>query len=136
MASLAHHICYRSARQLQAYLPLESSRIEDLRKWLDLASRVLIPPIEVKCQPLQVGQMEAEWMVPKSPDGQIVGLFLHGGGYSIGSLQTHRGLVGRLAQLSGLSFLHIEYRLSPEHPFPAPLEDAVIAYQWLIHRGF
>lgn len=62
-------------------------------------------------------------------------LYLHGGAYIFGSAKTHRGLVARLAGDSGLTAYSIDYRLAPEHPFPAAINDAVIAYKALLGRG-
>jgi acetyl esterase/lipase len=62
-------------------------------------------------------------------------LYLHGGGYTMGSCNTHRALGARLAVVSRAPVLIIDYRLAPEHPFPAALEDALAAYRWLIEPG-
>ncbi len=64
-----------------------------------------------------------------------VTLYLHGGGYVIGSPATHRELARRLSTATGGSVLVIDYRLAPENPFPAPVEDAVSAYRWLLDQG-
>tara|TARA_R110002072_G_scaffold171703_4_gene325407 strand:+ start:14631 stop:15521 length:891 start_codon:yes stop_codon:yes gene_type:complete len=62
-------------------------------------------------------------------------MYLHGGGYVIGSLTTHRPLVADISRATGRKVLAVDYRLAPEHPFPAALEDAVTAYQWLLTKG-
>ena len=64
-----------------------------------------------------------------------VTLYLHGGGYVIGSPATHREFASRLSAATGGSVLVIDYRLAPENPFPAAVEDAVAAYRWLLERG-
>ncbi|WP_165768181.1 alpha/beta hydrolase [Hymenobacter amundsenii] len=69
-----------------------------------------------------------------APAGRVI-LYLHGGGYVLGSLNTHRALVGSLAQRCGVAALAINYRKAPEYPFPAALEDALTAYYWLLERG-
>jgi len=63
-------------------------------------------------------------------------LYFHGGGFFFGSLQTHRHLVSHLAVAAGITAVSIDYRLAPEHPFPAALDDAVAAYRWLLAQGF
>lgn len=63
-------------------------------------------------------------------------LYLHGGGYIIGSAATHKGLSGHLAKTSGCLVATLDYRLAPEHPFPAALDDAEAAWQALIDEGF
>jgi acetyl esterase/lipase len=62
-------------------------------------------------------------------------LYLHGGGYGLGSLETHRDLIARICRASRSSALALEYRLAPEHPFPAQLDDALAAYRWLLQQG-
>ena len=62
-------------------------------------------------------------------------LYLHGGGYVIGSFQSHRGLLARLGKATGVRTCAVDYRLAPENPYPAAVDDAVTAYQWLIDNG-
>jgi acetyl esterase/lipase len=62
-------------------------------------------------------------------------LYLHGGGYVIGSITTHRELAGRLSRAAAARVLIIDYRLAPEHPYPAAVEDATTAYRWLLQNG-
>ena len=78
------------------------------------------------------GGVPAEWMRLESgtPNGTL--LYLHGGGYFQGSPASHRRLVTSLCVASGLESLNVDYRLAPEHPFPAAVEDALAAYRWLI----
>ena len=80
-------------------------------------------------------RLEAEWLRPREAHPTRVLLYLHGGGYVIGSLNTHRSLVGSLAQRTGLNVLTINYRKAPDHPFPAALDDARRAYRWLLRHG-
>jgi monoterpene epsilon-lactone hydrolase len=61
-------------------------------------------------------------------------LYLHGGGYCIGSIRTHRSLAAQLARTTSLPVLSIGYRLAPEHPHPAAVDDAISAYQWLLDQ--
>jgi monoterpene epsilon-lactone hydrolase len=62
-------------------------------------------------------------------------LYLHGGGYVIGSPSSHRHLAAAIARAAGVQALLLDYRLAPEHPFPAALDDALAAYQWLQTQG-
>ena len=62
-------------------------------------------------------------------------LYVHGGGYVIGSLDTHRPLVGAALRRGTRVLLNVDYRLAPEHPHPAAVEDAVAAYRWLLAQG-
>jgi acetyl esterase/lipase len=77
----------------------------------------------------------AEWITAAGAADDRVILYLHGGAYNMGSCNTHRELVTRLSIASGASVLLLDYRLAPEHPFPAAVEDSVAAYQWLLRTG-
>jgi acetyl esterase/lipase len=71
---------------------------------------------------------------PDSRHERVV-VYLHGGGYSVGSVRSHRDLIARLCKASGARVLAIDYRLAPEHPFPAQLDDSLSAYSWLLEQG-
>ena len=92
-------------------------------------------PWGVEREEIEIGNIPAEWIIPRKADHDKVLLYLHGGGYAVGGKQTHRAMVGQIAKEAGYCALLIEYRLAPEHPFPAALEDAVAAYQWLLDTG-
>jgi epsilon-lactone hydrolase len=77
----------------------------------------------------------AEWLTPPVARRDAVVLYLHGGGYVIGSPRSHRHLAAAIARAAGTRALLLDYRLAPEHPFPAALEDAVAAYRWLLGHG-
>jgi acetyl esterase/lipase len=93
-------------------------------------------PEGVTYQPVDAGGVPAEWTMPAGADPDRVLLYLHGGGYSVGSIASHRKLVGHLAKAAGVRALSVEYRLAPEHPFPAGLDDAVTAFSWLLESGY
>src|SRR5262249_36041634 len=92
-------------------------------------------PDGIRATGVDAGGVPSEWVEPTgaSPHGTI--LYLHGGGYTIGSVATHRGLVGRLAIATGARGLTVGYRLGPEHRFPAAVDDAMAAYRWLVRAG-
>jgi epsilon-lactone hydrolase len=96
----------------------------------------LPPPDNVQTEAVDAGGVRAEWVTAPPADPQRVMLYRHGGGYVVGSIATHRGLAGRLSQAARARVLLIDYRLAPEHPFPAALEDATAAYRWLLAGGF
>jgi acetyl esterase/lipase len=77
----------------------------------------------------------SEWFLPEGCDESRVLLYLHGGGYSIGSIDVHRESVSFLCRAAGMRGLVPEYRLAPEDPFPSQLEDAVACYRWLLETG-
>ncbi|GHO49093.1 alpha/beta hydrolase [Ktedonospora formicarum] len=92
-------------------------------------------PEGTRVEAVDVDGLSAEWIHPSDADAERVVLFLHGGGYILGSLKSHRDLVARLANASGIRSLLFEYRLAPEHVFPAALDDALTAYHWLLANG-
>src|SRR6202043_1121761 len=79
--------------------------------------------------------VEAEWISAPNSSADRAVLYVHGGGYVLGSINTHRDLMGRIARASGARVLGIDYRLAPEHPFPAAVEDSVAAYRWMLAQG-
>jgi monoterpene epsilon-lactone hydrolase len=85
--------------------------------------------------PINAGGIPAEWVVADHAVSDRRLLYLHGGGYVICSPATHRDLAGRLAKASGVSVLVIAYRLAPEHPYPAAVEDATAALRWMNDNG-
>ncbi|GAA4310906.1 alpha/beta hydrolase [Actinomadura luteofluorescens] len=128
------------------YLPGHATSIRTARSTVDAASLLLrhSPHVRVESlnDPAPGGDgglpVRGEWIVPRdaveeNAPGAV--LYLHGGGYVFCSPRTHRPITSRLALDTGLPILAPRYRLAPEHPFPAPLEDAVAAYRWLLDRG-
>lgn len=93
-------------------------------------------PDDVEERPVDAGGVPGRWFVPPGAAADRVVLYLHGGGYVMGSIATHRSLIGRLAEATGIRVLALDYRLAPEHPFPAALDDVRAAYRWLRARGF
>jgi monoterpene epsilon-lactone hydrolase len=85
--------------------------------------------------PIDAGGIPAEWVVADNASPELRLLYLHGGGYVICGPATHRDLAGRISQASGVSVLVIDYRLAPEHPFPAAVNDAVAALRWMRDHG-
>jgi acetyl esterase/lipase len=91
-------------------------------------------PAGVVGTPVQAGDVPAEWIDPPGGATDRAVLYLHGGGYVAGSIDSHRNLTGHLAKAMGCRVLALHYRLAPEHPHPAPVEDAVAAYRWLLDQ--
>jgi monoterpene epsilon-lactone hydrolase len=84
---------------------------------------------------LAAGGVAAEWIDAPNADKNIVLLYLHGGGYAFGSMRTHRVMLAHVSRAAGARVLGLDYRLAPEFPFPAPVEDSVAAYRWLLSQG-
>jgi len=121
---LLHHYSRRSH-----WLPLDWQRKA-------LASMVPVkPPRGVGFERFDIGGIEAAWLTPDGADEDRVLLYLHGGGYLLGSIDSHRHAVSRFARAARMRTLLIDYRLAPEHPFPAGLEDAITSWRWLLESG-
>lgn len=93
-------------------------------------------PEEVKIIEVTIGNMYAEWMKLPSNNAQKAMLYFHGGMYVTGSPQSHRQHVYKFVKGSGVNALVFDYRLAPEHPFPAALDDALAAYNYILESGF
>jgi len=93
-------------------------------------------PEGVEVSPVTVDGLPAEWIIPAGAAKDKVIHYCIGGAYVSGSCRDHRKIVSRIAKGSGVSILLFEHRLAPEHPFPAALDDSVVAYRWLLAKGF
>jgi len=109
--------------------------IDSLRKGLEAMTVSAKLPDGTRCEPVDGVEVPAEWIEGPEADRERALLYLHGGGYVIGSIATHRGLASRIAQAAGIRALIIDYRLAPEHPFPAAVDDATAAYRFLLDQG-
>jgi acetyl esterase/lipase len=92
-------------------------------------------PRDIQVDALEVEGMRAEWLRPAGSVTPAAILFVHGGGYISGSCSDHRNHVAKVVQASGVPALLFEYRLAPEHPYPAAFEDGMKAYHWMLARG-
>ena len=110
------------------------------RRWLQALARLTLPvPRSVSITPGTVGGVSGEWVRSRKVDAAVTPagtlLYLHGGAYCIGSPVTHRALTARLALASGLPVFVLDYRLAPEHPYPAAIDDALAAFAALAADG-
>lgn len=92
------------------------------------------PPRGTEFQGLDADGVCAEWVKGRGARDNRAVLYFHGGGYYGGSLSTHRGLAARLSLEADARLLLVDYRLAPEHPFPAAVEDATRAYRWALRQ--
>lgn len=104
------------------------------RVLLRLSSRLMRPPRGSEIANISMDGVPAERVRCGNADAGAI-LYLHGGAYVAGGPDTHRSITGRLARSAQARVFAIDYRLAPEHPFPAALEDAIAAYRWLLERG-
>lgn len=112
-----------------------SPSIPELRKGFEMLGQMMPPPADTDIEPVDCNGVPAERFVTPGSDPSRCVLYLHGGGYCIGSLATHRHVVAKIAAASGAPALNIDYRLAPEHPHPAAVDDALTAYRWLLDHG-
>jgi monoterpene epsilon-lactone hydrolase len=109
--------------------------IEQRRSEFQTALAQFQPAADVICQAVDAGGVPAEWITAPGAEQEKVIYYLHGGGYTMGSIATHREVVSRLSRAAGARALLIDYRLAPENRFPAALEDAKAGYRWLLSTG-
>jgi acetyl esterase/lipase len=93
-------------------------------------------PKGIVVRPQTIKGIKAEWLVPEGARNEKLILYVHGGGYVSGSCSDHRGIISKFALNTGVTTLLYEYRLAPEHPFPAAVDDSVMVYQWLLDSGY
>jgi acetyl esterase/lipase len=131
-----------SIDQLESVVALLASRegpqnptVEDSRDGFERLAAHVGGDTEATIDEVEANGVRGELVSSSRASENGVTLYLHGGGYVIGSPATHRELARRLSTATGGSVLVIDYRLAPENPFPAPVEDAVSAYRWLLDQG-
>ena len=118
-------------RQLQSRPSLEKAGIKKYRASLEKSARAFKPDPDILFNTFTIGHIQAAWLTPKKCDNSRIILYVHGGGYIAGSIQTHRDLASRIAKASRAELLIFDYRLAPEHPFPSGLMDLQTVYDWL-----
>lgn len=110
-----------------------NTSVEQMRADWDAAFESSAVP--ASCERVSAGGVDGEWIaVAGAPLDRAI-LYFHGGGFRLGSVSSHRDLIARIAGASGCRVLAINYRLAPEHRFPAALDDALAAYDWLRDQG-
>ncbi len=119
----------RALREAAAAQPAPT--LAETRASFDARGDLYPVPGDVLVTEADAGGVPAHWLTAPGADAGRVLLYLHGGGYQIGSLRTHGELAARLGRASGMRVLLAGYRLAPEHPFPAAVEDALAAWRWL-----
>jgi monoterpene epsilon-lactone hydrolase len=107
----------------------ERIELEKLGKMFKATGKARLVPVSV------ASLQAADWVIPKDLETKRTILYFHGGSYNAGSAISHRGFVTDLAIASKAQALIVDYRLAPENPFPAAIEDATTAYDWLVQNG-
>ena len=135
MASEQMHAISTQIRANRVVAPTGKGSVADMRANMEAQQRALPVPADVAARNLTVAGRPARAIQTPGANEDRGTLYLHGGGYVMGSLDTHHELMGRVARATGARVLGIDYRLAPEHPYPAAVEDGVGAYRWLLDQG-
>jgi acetyl esterase/lipase len=131
-AAMCFYLRHTFKRRMDPNAPASALR-ENVNK---LMRRMPKPPPRVTVTPTNAGGVPAEWVDTPGADPQRVLLYCHGGGYAAGSPASARDLVWRISETAHCRVLVLDYRLAPEHPFPAAIEDVSCAYHYLLSNGF
>jgi len=135
MASYQNKLIIGFLRISKAMLFDRERHINDHRRMLERVARILRVPKGVSYRHVVCDGIPAEWITPVQLKNDVTILYFHGGGYAMGSIDSHRHLITHLAIETGSKVLAINYRLAPENPFPSGIEDAVTSYKWLLKQG-
>ncbi|MFJ6263071.1 alpha/beta hydrolase [Rhodococcus erythropolis] len=122
-------------RLRQAPFRADTTTVPELRANFEKFAASFYDPPAVEFVADNANGVDVEWARTPGCDRSRVVLYLHGGGYSIGSIVAYRDFCARISEGSGSAVLSVGYRLAPEHRFPAALDDAVTAYRWLLSTG-
>jgi monoterpene epsilon-lactone hydrolase len=127
----------KAHRLFKDNLPSYSASVDEVRQITEEKMWGSLPiASDLMTEEVDIDGMKGEWqMVPESREDRVL-LYLHGGGFMFGSIATHRGESSELGRAAKARTLSINYRLAPEHPFPAPIDDALKAYSWLLDQGY
>jgi len=121
-------------RQLKSRPGFDSIGIENYRKLLEKSALAFKPDKSIISKSLNIKGIEAQWLKPLHHNEKHIIMYIHGGGNIAGSIKSHRDLASRIAKASSAKVLIFNYRLAPENPFPAGLEDVKTIYQWLMDK--
>jgi len=125
---------YRRFTESMAAVP--NLRLQTMRAYAEGLQALAREPESVTYAEVNAGGVRGLLCTPQSAALGSVVLYAHGGGFVSGSAESHRKLAGHLAKAIGVAALVLDYRLAPEHPFPAQIDDALAAYQWLLKQGW
>ena len=116
---------------------MEPEDLERQRRGQEVLGRLIAPMAGMSWEPFDLSGMNAAWVRPnRGHDRRHAILYCHGGGYTSGNLGYSRPIASKLAHVTGYEILSFEYRLAPEHPYPAAVEDALKAWDYLMYLGY
>jgi len=131
MSKMAPHILSIILKHLKSHPTFESIGIESYRNLLEKSAMAFKPDKSITLKPFYIKTIEAQWLLPLQQDEKRIIMYVHGGGYIAGSMNSHRDIASRIAIASDATVLIFNYRLAPEHPFPNGLSDVKTVYHWL-----
>ncbi len=123
---------FRQLRELRDHPSLDFIDIKNYRQLLEKNALTFKSDKSVKTESVYIKDIEAQWIKPQYHNKKQIVMYVHGGGFIAGSIKSHRHLASSIAIASNAKVLTFNYRLAPEYPFPAGLEDVKTIYQWLI----
>ena len=115
--------------------PMLTGDVLEMREAMASATANLPQPEGVGIEVVDAGGARAEWTEADGASRDAAIVYLHGGGYTMGNLDSHRGLVAEISKATGIRVLSVDYSLAPEHPFPQAIEDAVNAVRFVYELG-
>ncbi|MDZ7627832.1 MAG: alpha/beta hydrolase [Parvularculaceae bacterium] len=134
MTSLRAQLANRYLRLTLKKKALHLIEPPELRSYFE-ARRIPVYPKSVTVEAVNEAGVKGEWHRPARAEGGRVILYLHGGAYVFGSTGLYRSMTMPMADFAAAELFSLDYRLAPEHPCPAAIEDALAAYEWLLKRG-
>jgi len=132
--SVGGELLARIARHWESFAEVSPGDLQELRIAFEGLHGQFEPPPNISVRSVNAGGVPGLLVTPSSEEPATI-LYLHGGGHVAGSAFGYRPLAGALAEQAGTGVVVPDYRLAPEHPFPASVEDAVRAYRWMLGRG-
>lgn len=132
MATQAFHDLVATLRGVQR---VGNPTVTEMREGWEKFAGQFPPAKDLRFEPVDAEGVPAEWSRAPGIDESRVVLFFHGGGYNMGSIASYRDFTGRISRACAARVLSVGYRLAPEFPFPAAVDDAVTAYRWLRRQG-
>lgn len=136
MTSIRSKFCRFLSKRMIGSSMDPSNSIDEMRLGLEKATKFAMLPAKTSISQVNYNNVSAEWVSAKNADENYAVLYLHGGGYNLGSPKTHREFAAHISNESCAKVLLPDYRLAPENPFPAGLEDAIASYQYLMDSGY
>ena len=135
MRSIRSYACRLFVKYYLAPRFKADKTVEAHRSAMERLSKLTLLPAGTKTMPVSLDGIDAEWVsVGKVPENKAI-LYLHGGAYTFGSSNTHRDIAARISRYSGFKVLVSNYRLAPEFPYPAAIDDSTEAFRWLVRSG-